>query len=195
MPASTVDQYLAALPEGRRAALSAVRDEINRSLPAGYEEGILYGMIGWYVPLSSYPAGYGGNAKSPLPVIGLGAPRSYMTLHMMCLYIDSPLHDWFTRAYAKSGKKLDMGKGCVRFKTLDALAIDVVGRTLARLTPAQHIASYEASRAGRGTKPAATKAPKKAAAKKAAAKKAAAKKATPKAAVKRAAPAKKAAPE
>jgi len=153
MPASTVDQYLAALPEGRRAALSAVRDEINRSLPAGYEEGILYGMIGWYVPLSSYPAGYGGNAKSPLPVIGLGAPRSYMTLHMMCLYIDSPLHDWFTRAYAKSGKKLDMGKGCVRFKTLDALAIDVVGRTLARLTPAQHIASYEASRAGRGRSP------------------------------------------
>ncbi len=73
MPASTVDQYLADLPADRRAALTAVRKEINRNLPPGYQEGIQFGMIGWYVPLSMYPKGYGGNAKVPLPLLGLAS--------------------------------------------------------------------------------------------------------------------------
>ena len=119
MPASTVDQYLAALPADRRAALTAVRKEINRNLQPGYEEGMQFGMISWYVPLSTYPAGYGGNAKVPLPLVALGSPKSHMALHMLCFYGHPTLQDWFTNAYAKSGKKLDMGKGCVRFKTLD----------------------------------------------------------------------------
>lgn len=197
MPATTIDEYLASLPADRRDAISAVRKAVNRSLPAGYEEGLQFGMIGWYVPLATYPAGYGGNKKVPLPVVGLGSPKSYMTLHMMCLYINPPLDDFFADAYAKSGKKLDMGMGCVRFKTLDALAVDVVGKTLARLKPADHIAAYEASRAARGKKPAAKKeAPAKATTKKPATpKKAAAKKAAPKKAVAKKAASKKAAPK
>ncbi len=178
MAASTVDQYLAALPADRRAALTAVRKAINRSLPRGYEEGLQFGMISWYVPLSTYPAGYGENAKVPLPLISLGSPKSYMTLHMLCFYGNHALHDWFVDAYQKSGKTLDMGKGCVRFKTLDALALDVVGRTLARVTPAQHVASYQAMRGGRASGAAKKPAAKKPAAKKATAKKATAKKAT-----------------
>ena len=132
MPA-TVAQYLAALPTDRRAALNAVRKTINDNLPNGYEEGIQFGMISWYVPLSMYPAGYGDNPKVPLPLIALGSQKSGMVLHFLCFYSDPALSTWFVSEYQKSGKKLDMGKGCVRFKSLDDLALDVVARTVARV--------------------------------------------------------------
>ncbi len=146
MASSTVTEYLAALPADRRAAISAVRQAINRRLPAGYKEGIQFGMIGWFVPLSTYPAGYGGNAKVPLPLLCLGSKKSYMALYMLCFYGQPALSPWFVAEYKKSGKKLDMGKGCVRFKTLDDLALDVVGRTVARVSVAEHVASYQARR-------------------------------------------------
>ena len=128
MTASTVAQYLAALPADRRAALSAVRKVINDNLPDGYEEGMQFGMIGWYVPLSMYPAGYGENPKVPLPLVALASQKSGMVLHFLCFYGHPTLSTWFTSEYEKSGKKLDMGKGCVRFKKLEDLALDVVGR-------------------------------------------------------------------
>ena len=84
--ASTVAEYLAALPADRRAALTAVRNAINENLPDGYDEGIQFGMIGWYVPLPLYPAGYGGNAKVPLPFVGLASQKTGMVLHFPCLY-------------------------------------------------------------------------------------------------------------
>ena len=146
MPASTVEQYLASLPDDRRVALNAVRKEINNNLPAGYEEGVQFGMISWYVPLSTYSKGYGGNAKVPLPLLSLGSLKSHMALYMLCFYGNPTLSQWFTEQYEKSGKKLDMGLGCVRFKTLEALAVDVVGRTVARLTPAEHVANYQTAR-------------------------------------------------
>ena len=151
MTASTVAQYLAALPADRRAALSAVRKVINDNLPEGYEEGMQFGMIGWCVPLSLYPAGYGGNPKVPLPFIALASQKSGMVLHCIGLYLDPTLSAWFTSEYQKSGQKLDMGKGCVRFKKLEDLALDVIGRTVARISAAQHIAIYQAARAGKGT--------------------------------------------
>ena len=147
MPASTVAQYLAALPADRRAAISVVRKVINESLPAGYEEGIQFGMIGWYVPLSMYPAGYGENPKVPLPLVALASQKSGMVLHFLCFYGHPTLSTWFVNEYKKSGKKLDMGKGCVRFKKLDDLALEVVGRTIARLPVAEHINNYQAARA------------------------------------------------
>ena len=185
MRASTVEQYLASLPDDRRAALNAVRKEINRNLPAGYEEGVQFGMIGWYVPLSTYSKGYGGNAKVPLPLLSLGSLKSHMALYMLCFYGNPALSDWFTEQYEKSGKKLDMGLGCVRFKTLGALAVDVVGRTVARVTPAEHVANYQKARdalgKGKAKKaPAKKSAPKKSASKKTEPKKAAPKKAIPK---------------
>ena len=147
MIASTVAQYLAALPADRRAALSAVRQVINENLPDGYEEGIQFGMIGWYVPLSLYPAGYGGNPKVPLPLVGLASQKTGMVLHMIGLYMNPTLSTWFVSEYKKSGKKLDMGKGCVRFKKLEDLALDVVGRTVARVSAEELIANYRAARA------------------------------------------------
>jgi uncharacterized protein YdhG (YjbR/CyaY superfamily) len=147
MPASAVAQYLAALPADRRAALSAVRKVINENLPDGYEEGIQFGMIGWYVPLSLYPAGYGENPKVPLPFVALASQKTGMVLHFPCLYINPTLSTWFVNQYQKSGKKLDMGKGCVRFKSLENLALDVVGRTVARVSVEEHLANYQAARA------------------------------------------------
>jgi uncharacterized protein YdhG (YjbR/CyaY superfamily) len=147
MPASTVSEYLAALPADRRAALNAVRKVINENLPEGYEEGMQFGMIGWYVPLSLYPAGYGENPKVPLPLVSLASQKSGMVLHFLCFYGHPALSGWFTDQYKKSGKKLDMGKGCVRFKKLDDLALDVVGRTVARVPVEEHMANYRAARA------------------------------------------------
>ena len=173
MAASNVAQYLAALPADRRAALSAVRKVINQNLPDGYEEGMQFGMIGWYVPLSLYPAGYGENPIVPLPLVALASQKSGMVLHFLCFYGHPTLRDWFisewssdweerhrrksregsgervwsqANQYKKSGKKLDMGKGCVRFKKLEDLALDVVGRTVARVPVAEHIANYRAAR-------------------------------------------------
>jgi uncharacterized protein YdhG (YjbR/CyaY superfamily) len=150
MAASTVAEYLAALPADRRAAVSAVRKTINENLPEGYEEGMQFGMIGWYVPLSLYPAGYGGNPKVPLPLIALASQKTGMVLHCPCLYMDPTLSSRFTSEYQKSGKKLDMGKGCVRFKSLEDLALNVVGRTVARVPAEEYMAHYQATRALRG---------------------------------------------
>ncbi len=147
MPATTVAEYLAALPADRRAALSAVREAINQHLPAGYEEGLQYGMISWYVPLSLYPAGYGENKKVPLPFVTLGSQKTGMVLHFLCFYGHPTLATWFITEYQKSGQKLDMGKGCVRFKKLADLALDVVTRTIARVSVTEHMENYRAARA------------------------------------------------
>lgn len=157
MPVSTVAQYLAALPADRRDALNVVRKVINENLPDGYEEGVQFGMISWFVPLSMYPAGYGENPKVPLPLVALASQKSGMVLHFLCFYGHPTLSTWFTTEYKKSGKKLDMGKGCVRFKRLDDLAIDVVGRTIARVPVQEHIANYRAARALLGKGQSATK--------------------------------------
>src|SRR3954449_2101615 len=106
MPASTVTEYLAALSPERRDALNEVRRGINRALPPGYKEGLQFGMISWFVPLSTYPAGYGGNPKVPLPLISLASKKGYAALHMICFYGQPELREWFTAQYAKSVKKL-----------------------------------------------------------------------------------------
>src|ERR1041384_6064805 len=147
MPATTVAQYLAALPADRRAAISPVRKVINDNLPNGYAESIQFRMICWYVPLSLYPEGYGENKKVPLPLVALASQKSGMVLHFLCFYGHPTLSTWFVSEYKKTGKTLDMGKGCVRFNKLDDLALDVVGRTIARVPVKEHIANYQAARA------------------------------------------------
>jgi hypothetical protein len=150
MAASTVAAYLAALPAERRDALNAVRRGINRALPPGYKEGIQFGMISWFVPLSTYPAGYGANPREPLPLIGLASRKAYVALHMICFYGQPALLEWFKAQYGKSGKKLDMGQGCLRFKALPDLALDVVERTVARLPVSDYVAGYQAMRDAMG---------------------------------------------
>jgi hypothetical protein len=141
---ATVAAYLAALPPDRRAAVSAVRDAINRALPAGYEEGMAYGMIGWAVPHRLYPAGYHCDPKQPLPFAGLASQKGHMSLHLMCTYFDDEQRRRLEDDWRRTGKKLDMGKACIRFKALDDLPLDVVTAAVARVPVAAYVQRYEA---------------------------------------------------
>jgi hypothetical protein len=150
--AKTVADYLAELPADRRNAIEAVRRVIRKNLDKGFEEGVQYGMIGYYVPHRIYPAGYHCDPKQPLPFAGIASQKNYMSLYMMCIYVDSRKAEQFRRDWAKTGKKLDMGKSCIRFKKLDDLPLDVIGKAIARVTAKNYIAICEAV-----TKPAAKK--------------------------------------
>src|SRR5690349_11593874 len=102
-PATTVDEYMASLPEDRRAALGAVRDVILKNLPEGYEEGMQYGMIGYYVPHSVFPAGYHCDPKQPLCFAGLGNQKNHMSVYLMSVYGSEELRAWFESEWKKSG--------------------------------------------------------------------------------------------
>lgn len=134
--ATTVEQYLAELPEDRRAEIEAVRKVILKNLDKDYEEGMSYGMIGYFVPHRVYPAGYHCDPKQPLPYAGLASQKNHMSLYMMCTYSDADHLAWFQAAWAKTGKKLDMGKSCIRFKKAEHLALDVIGEAIKK-TPAK----------------------------------------------------------
>jgi hypothetical protein len=173
--ANTVREYLAGLPADRRAAIAAVRKVIRDHLPDGYEEGMLYGMISYYVPLSRYPTTYNGQ---PLALASLASQKGHMSLYLMCVYGNRELERWFAAAFRKAGKKLDMGKSCVRFESIDDLPLDVIGETIARTSIDDYIASYERRR-GAAAKPHSkrTRAAKRAAAERAPAERAPARRA------------------
>lgn len=142
--ATTVREYLASLPPDRRAAVAAVRDTILANLPKGFEEGMSYGMIGYYVPHKIYPAGYHCNPAQPLPFACLAAQKNYIAVYLMCLY-SAPGHlAWFRKAWAASGRKLDMGKACVRFRTLEDVPLEVIGEAIRRVPVQTYIEHYEA---------------------------------------------------
>jgi len=157
--ATTVDDYLRALPDDRRAAVSAVRDVILKNLDSNYEEGMQYGMIGYYVPHRVYPSGYHCDPKQPLPFASLASQKNYMSLYLMSVYCgcvdDNPANKhatWFREAWVKTGKKLDMGKACIRFKKLEDLPLDVIGEAIRRVPAATYIQFFESIR-DRSAKP------------------------------------------
>ncbi|MES2391240.1 MAG: DUF1801 domain-containing protein [Acidobacteriota bacterium] len=154
--ATTVEAYLASLPADRRAALSAVRSVVLANLDSGYEEGIQYGMIGYYVPHRIYPSGYHCDPRQPLPFANLASQKNYMSLYLMCIYTggaeDTPAASharWFREAWAATGKKLDMGKSCIRFKRVEDLPLDVIGEAIRRVPAAKYIAVCEAALSNR----------------------------------------------
>ena len=138
--AETVEQYLAELPEDRRAAIAAVRNVILENLPDGYKETMQYGIIGYVIPLEKYPVTYNGQALS---YAALSSQKNYMSLYLINVDGDKAAEQWFVEQYKASGKKLDMGKSCVRFKKLEDLPIDLVGRAIARTPVAEYIERYE----------------------------------------------------
>ena len=142
--AATVDEYLAELPEDRRAVVSAVRDVVLRNLPEGYQESMAFGMIGYGIPLERYPDTYNGQ---PLSYAALAAQKNYYALYLLGAYQDSEQERQLREAFQAAGKKLDMGKSCVRFKKLDDLPLDAIGRFIASTPPEAFIAHYEAARA------------------------------------------------
>ena len=180
--AKTVAEYIDSLPEDRKKAIRAVRAVIRKNLGKGLKEGMQYGMIGYAIPHSVYPQGYHCDPQQPVPFAALASQKNHMAVYLMCVYGMEEHQKWFRQAWAKTGKRLDMGKGCVRFKKLEDLPLDVIGEAIRRVSAEDFLEHYESVLAGtaRGAKRA-TKKPvrrKKASAKKKpAAKKTASKKA------------------
>ncbi|MGE3109563.1 MAG: DUF1801 domain-containing protein [Phycisphaerales bacterium] len=147
--ATTVEQYLAELPPDRRAAIEQVRTVILKNLDrgadgkSGYQEGMGYGMIGYHVPHHVYPPGYHCNPEMPLPFAGLASQKNHMSIYLMTVYGDGGHWREFTQAWARTGKKLDMGKCCIRFRKVEDLALDVIGEAICRTPVKRYIEFYE----------------------------------------------------
>jgi hypothetical protein len=141
--ATTAEEYLAELPDDRRETVEAVRRLILEHLPAGYEETVQFGMLSYVVPLERYPDTYNGQA---LGYVALANQKQYVSLYLMGAYGDA--EERFRTAFEATGKKLDMGKSCVRFKRVDDLALDVVASEIGRVPVEDFLAQYEAARAG-----------------------------------------------
>jgi hypothetical protein len=141
--ATTVEEYLNELPEDRRNVISTLRDVVLRNLPDGYRESINWGMINYEVPLERYPETYNGQ---PLGLAALAAQKNHYALYLNNVYQDPQKDAWFREEFQKAGKKLDMGKSCVRFRKLEDLPLDVIGQVVAGTPPEDLIATYEASR-------------------------------------------------
>lgn len=147
--ATTVKAYLDSLPEDRRQAVSAVRQTILDNLDEGFREGVQYGMIGYCVPHEVYPAGYHCDPRQPLPFAGLASQKGHMALYLHGVYTDQEARTRLVEDWKKSGKKLNMGAACIRFKKLEDLPLDVIGRAVERSTVKKYIAAYEAALAAR----------------------------------------------
>jgi hypothetical protein len=145
--AATVESYLDGLPDDRREAVAAVREVVLRHLPEGFDEVMQYGMISWVVPLERFPDTYNG---SPLTVASLADQKRHMALYLMGVYGEDGAQEWLRERWATTGKKLDMGKSCLRFKRLDDLALDVVGEAIARTTVDDLIAAHERAHPAKG---------------------------------------------
>lgn len=142
--ATTSDQYIDELPEDRKEAMIKLRKIINKNLPKGFKEGMGYGMMGWDVPHSLYPAGYHCDPKLPLPFLGMASQKNSINIYHMGIYADPKLLKWFTDAFAKASPyKLDMGKSCIRFKKPEHIPYDLIGELASKMTPQDWIELYE----------------------------------------------------
>jgi hypothetical protein len=142
--AKTVTEYIASLPEERRAAIRAVRAVVKKHLPAGYREGMEYGYIGWSVPLSVYPDTYNGQ---PLCYAALASQKSHMALYLMCAYAGSPIKHRLVKGFKDAGKKLDMGRSCIRFKKLEDLPLDMIADVTAAVPMKKYVEIAKATHA------------------------------------------------
>jgi uncharacterized protein YdhG (YjbR/CyaY superfamily) len=141
--ASNPEQYIAELPDERKEAMSKLREIILKNIPDGFEEQMSYGMLGYVVPHSIYPAGYHCTPKLPLPFINLASQKNFISLHHMGLYTEGKLLEWFLEEFAKTGYKLDMGKCCVRFKNMSKIPFDLIEELVRKVTVNQWIETYE----------------------------------------------------
>ena len=142
--ATTPDAYIAEIPEDRQKAFNKLRSVIKKNLPKGFKEGMGYGMMGWSVPHSIYPAGYHCNPKDPLPFMGLASQKHFIAVYHMGIYADPKLLKWFQDAHAKaSPKKLDMGKSCIRYKKPEEIPFKLIGELAGKITAKEWIEVYE----------------------------------------------------
>ena len=141
--AATPDAYLEELEPERAAELARVRDAVNAAMPGGYVERMAWGMISWEVPLEVSGPTYN---KQPLVYAALAAQKNYNALYLNCVYISEERTRRLAEAFAGAGLKLDMGKSCIRFRTADDLALDVIAREIASTAPAEFAAASAQAR-------------------------------------------------
>ena len=144
--AESVTEYLNSLPEERKIVLSKLSDLIRQNLPQGFEEQMSYGMIGYVVPHSLFPAGYHCDPKLPLPFLNIASQKNFVALYHMGMYADKDLLEWFTSEFPKHAKgKLDMGKSCVRFKKMDDIPYELIAELVSKMTVNDWIACYQSA--------------------------------------------------
>jgi len=142
--AKTVNDYINELPEERQTAFLKLRESVLKNIPKGFEEQMSYGMLGYVVPHSIYPNGYHCTPKLPLPFISIGSQKNFIVMHHLGLYANPKLLEWFTAEYPKHSKlKLDMGKGCIRFKKMDQIPFDLIGELAGKISVNEWIECYE----------------------------------------------------
>jgi uncharacterized protein YdhG (YjbR/CyaY superfamily) len=141
---NTIKDYLNELPEERKTAFSQLRNSIIQNIPKGFQEQMSYGMLGYVVPHAIYPSGYHCNPKLPLPFISIGSQKHFIVLYHMGIYLNPELLNWITTEYPKhSTLKLDMGKGCIRFKKIDQIPFDLIGELAGKMSVQEWIECYE----------------------------------------------------
>ena len=144
--AITPDNYIEQLPEDRQAAMQQLRTTIQQNIPAGFEETMNYGMIGYVVPHSAYPAGYHCDTKLPLPFMNIASQKNFIALYHMGIYANPELMEWFVAEYPKHNKrKLDMGKSCIRFKKVEEIPYALIAELVQKMTMQEWIELYEAN--------------------------------------------------
>ncbi len=141
---ASVEDYISQIPEDRQEIFRKIFETVNDHLPDGFSQGSSYGMIGWAVPLSTYPAGYHCTPGAPLPFISIASQKNFIALYHMGMYAKPELLDWFVAEYPKySKRKLDMGKSCVRFKKMDDIPLELLAELSKRMTVEEWIDIYE----------------------------------------------------
>jgi uncharacterized protein YdhG (YjbR/CyaY superfamily) len=142
--AKSPEEYIDALPADRKEAIAKMRNSILKNLPKGFSETMSYGMIGYVVPHSLYPAGYHCDTKLPLPFMNIASQKNFIALYHMGIYAKKDLLDWFVNEYPNySKRKLDMGKSCIRFKKIEEIPYELIGKLARKMTPKQWIDIYE----------------------------------------------------
>ena len=142
--AKTPDEYINSLPEDRKVCMEKLRNIILKNLPKGFQEGMNYGMMGYYVPHSIYPKGYHCKPSDPLPFMGFASQKNTINFYHMGIYANQALYDWFVAEYLKhSTRKLDMGKSCIRFKKFEEIPFDLIGELVTKISVEDWIATYE----------------------------------------------------
>ncbi|WP_026897554.1 DUF1801 domain-containing protein [Daejeonella oryzae] len=144
--AKTPDEYINSLPEDRKTAISELRKNILNNLPDGFTETMSYGMLGYVVPHSKYPAGYHCDPRLPLPFISIASQKNFIAVYHMGIYSDSKLMDWFIDELKKQSiSKPDMGKSCIRFKKLDQIPYSLIGELASKMSADEWISKYEST--------------------------------------------------
>ncbi len=141
---ASVEDYILQIPEDRQDVFRKIFETINDNLPDGFSQGLSYGMIGWAVPLETYPAGYHCTSGSPLPFMSIASQKNFIALYHMGMYAKPELLDWFVEEYPKYSRiKLDMGKSCVRFKKMDDIPLQLLAELSKKMTVKEWIDIYE----------------------------------------------------